>query len=126
MSSGFWFMVSVVAAMAMSLVAVLGWFSHRKREREAHYRSETVRRITETGDGGAALKFLEEVKKAEASRTRNGARLAGLITIAAGAGLTIFLAAFVVGAPVYLVGLIPVFVGVALLVFTEFILKAPK
>jgi len=127
MSGAFWFMVTVVAAVAMSLVAVLGWFNLRKKEREAHYRSETLRRITQSPDPAAAMAFLREVEKAEAARTRNGARIAGLVTIAAGVGLTIFLNAAVFGAPrlFYLVGLIPILVGVALLVFTELIAR-PK
>lgn len=127
MSAAFWFMVTVVAAAAMSLVAVLGWLTLRKREREAHYRSEAVRRISESGDSAAALEIIRELQKAEVSRMRNGARIAGLVTIAAGLGLMVFLAAAVVGAqgPIYLVGLIPILVGVALLIFTELIAK-PK
>jgi ferric-dicitrate binding protein FerR (iron transport regulator) len=127
MSAAFWFMVTVVAAVAMSLIAVLGWLSLRKREREAYYRSEAVRKVAESGDSAAALEIIRELQKAEASRMRNGARLAGLVTIAAGLGLMVFLAVVVVGAqrPIHLVGLIPVLVGVALLIFTELIMR-PK
>jgi fatty acid desaturase len=120
-------MVTVIAAAALSLIAVLAWLNLRKREREAHYRSEAVRRIVETGDAAAALEIIRELQNADTSRMRNGARLAGLVTIAAGIGLTVFLAAAVAGAehPIYLVGLIPILVGVALLIFTELIVK-PK
>lgn len=125
MPAAFWFMIAVVVAVSMSFVAVMGWFDHRKEQREAHFRSETVRRITESGDSSAALEFLRELQRAEALRTRSKARLAGLVTIGAGAGLMFFLFAFVVGSPVYLVGLIPVLVGVALLIFTEVMMR-PK
>jgi hypothetical protein len=143
MSAAFWFMVTVVAAVGLSLVAVFGWFDHKKKERETHYRSETVRKITEAGDAAAALQFLRELERSDALRSRGRTRLAGLVTIAAGVGLMIFLRNFVgfmpvslpggepVAAipapmPIYLVGLIPVFVGVALLVYTEFMMKPPK
>ena len=125
MSAAFWFMVTVVAAVGMSFVAVLGWFDHKRKEREAHFRSETVRRIMESGDSAAALEFVREIGKESALQVRSKARLAGLITLGAGIGLMVFLAALVSGAPVYLVGLIPVSVGVALLVFTE-IMQRPK
>jgi Flp pilus assembly protein TadB len=125
MSDAFWFMVTVVAAVGMSLIAVLGWLNVRKSEREAHHRSEMIRRITESRDSTAALELVRELEKADAARRRNGARLAGLVTIAAGAGLMIFLYAAVFGAsgPIYLVGLISILVGVALLVFTELIAR---
>jgi hypothetical protein len=137
MSSAFWFMVTVIVAVGMSLVAVLGWFDHKKKESEAHYRAETVRRITEAGDAAAALQFLRDLEKSDALRSRSRARLAGLVTIAAGVGLTIFLHSFIgftaldggsgrPPVPIYLVGLIPIFVGVALLVFTEFMMKPTK
>jgi hypothetical protein len=125
MPAPFWFMIAVIVAVSMSFIAVMGWFDHKKKEREAHFRNETIRRIAESGDSSAALEFLRELQRAEALQTRSKARLAGLVTIGAGAGLMFFLAQFVVGAPVYLVGLIPVFVGVALLIFTEFMMK-PK
>jgi hypothetical protein len=142
MSPAFWFMVTVVAAVALSLIAVFGWFGHKKKEREANYRAETVRRITEAGDAAAALQFLRDLDKADAVQSRGRTRLAGLVTIAAGIGLMVFLRNFVGftpvtlgdGAavstgpvvPIYLVGLIPVLVGAALLVYTEFMMKPPK
>jgi uncharacterized membrane protein YidH (DUF202 family) len=137
MSPAFWFMVTVIVAVGLSLVAVFGWFDHKKKERETHYRSETVRRITEAGDAAAALQFLRELEKSDSLRSRSRARLAGLVTIAAGVGLTIFLRNFVgftpleggnrgAPVPIHLVGLIPIFVGVALLVYTEFMMKPPK
>lgn len=137
MSPAFWFMVTVVAAVLLSLVAVFGWFSHKKKEREAHYRAETVRRITEAGDAAAALQFLRDLEKSDAWRSRSRTRLAGLVTIASGIALMLFLHNFVgftpidggpsgPVVPIHLVGLIPVLVGAALLVFTEFMMKPPK
>jgi len=123
MSAAFWFMVSVVATAGISFTAVVIWLATRAKEREDQNRNETIRRIMETGDSAPVLEYLREVEKAEALRTRNKARLIGLITIAVGVALMFFLAMSVAGAPIYLVGLIPLLVGVALLVFTEFMMK---
>lgn len=126
MSAAFWFMVTVTFAVTMSFIAVVAWFDHKKKEREARFRDDTVRRITESGDSAAALEFLRETQRAEAQQVRTKARLAGLITIGAGAGLMIFLAGSVDGPPVYLVGLIPALVGVGLLIYSEFMMRPTK
>lgn len=126
MSAAFWFMIAVVVTVTMSFVALMVWFDHRKKDREARFRSETVRRISESGDSAAVLEFLRETQRAEALQVHSKARLAGLITTGAGTGLAIFLAASMAGSPAWLVGLIPVFVGVALLIYTEFMMRPTK
>lgn len=123
MSAAFWFMIAVVATAGLSFAAVVIWLAVRAKERADHRRNDTIRRIAESGDPAPALEYLREIEKAESSRARGRVRLTGLVTIAVGAGLTFFLAAFVVGAPVYLAGTIPLLVGVALLIFSEFMMK---
>jgi hypothetical protein len=60
---------------------------------------------------------LREEEKIGARRTREGLKLAGFITCAVGLGLLIALRAIIPDMPVYLVGFIPLFVGVALLAY---------
>ena len=56
---------------------------------------------------------------------RGGQRLGGLITLAVGIGLMVFLKAVATDEPgVYLVGLIPLLIGVALLAYSYVL--APK
>jgi Flp pilus assembly protein TadB len=124
-SVAFWFMVAVVVTAGLSFVSLVVWLGQRDKERkaqEAHYRNETVRKIAESGESAAALEYLREIDRAQAQRTRNGLRLGGLITIAAGVGLMVFLHQLV-ARDVYLVGSIPVLVGVAILVYTELFVK---
>jgi nucleoside recognition membrane protein YjiH len=128
------FMFLSVGSIALfSFIAVAAWADARRREREAYYKSETLKKIAEAqGAGtGSAIEFLreealrraEEKKSAERHR-REGIKLGGLVTAAVGIGLMIFLRAIEGDKPVYLVGLIPVLIGVALLAYSY--LLAPK
>src|SRR5262245_22497297 len=139
--------LSIGSIALFSFIAVAAWSDARRREREAHYKSETIKKIAEAQGPGAqaALEFLREEAARQEQRQvnaalhrREGMKLGGLITIAVGIGLMIFLRAIVNGmpsspppgapahdpVPVYLVGLIPFLVGVALLAYTY--LLAPK
>lgn len=120
--------LSVASVALFSFVAVAVWSSERRREREAYYRSETLRKIAETqGAGGnSAIEFLREEEKNATRRRQEGQKLGGLITLAVGVGMIIFIKAVDRGDrdPAYLVGLIPVLIGAALLAYVYFL--APK
>lgn len=106
--------VTMIAAFAFTSVA--SWADARRREREAFYRSETLKRIAESSSGGAeaALAVIREQDRIAHRQRADGQRLGGMLCIAVAAGLMIFLWA-TAARPVYLVGLIPGLVGVALL-----------
>ena len=111
-----------------SFLAVAVWSSERRREREAYYRSESIRKIAESqGAGGSsAIEFLREEGKSTARRRSEGQKLGGLVTVAVGISLMVFIKAVDVRdpEPAYLVGLIPLLIGVALLAYSY--LLAPK
>jgi len=115
--------LSVAVAALFSFVAVVVWAGERRKEREAYYRSETIKKIAESGSSGAAMEFMRETERISASRTRGGLRLAGLIVSGAGAGLMTFLRSVNDGPP-YQVGLIPLLVGAALFFYGQFL--APR
>jgi len=87
------------------------------REREAYYRSETVKKIAELSGGAAALEYLREDEKKSAMRRTRAIRLGGMITAASGIALTVFLYVIVQGQAVYLAGLIPILVGLSLILY---------
>lgn len=118
-----------VASVALfSFVTVAVWSQERRREREAYYRSETVKKIAETQSvgGSSAIEYLREFEKSATRRRREGLKLGGLVTVAVGISMMIFIGAVARHDPdpAYLVGLIPLAIGLALLGYAYFL--APK
>ena len=109
--------LAVAATGMWAFVAVVTWADIRRKEREAFYKHETIKKISEMpGESGLAL--LREDERNTARRRRENIRLGGLITSAVGVGLMIFLRAIDPREPAYLVGLIPILVGFALLTYS--------
>jgi hypothetical protein len=118
-------LVPIVAIVSVfTFVSFAVWFGTRQKEREAFYKSETLRRITESSGEGAkaAIELLKEEERMKRVKAREGMKVGGLVNIGLGLGLTIFLWALV-SPQVALVGLIPGFIGVALLIYV--LLLAP-
>jgi len=116
--------IVVVGAIGLfSWLAVGAWTDSRRREREAYYRSEVVKKLSEM-PGDAALALLREQEHNATRRQREGLRLSGLVTAAVGIGLMIFLRALMPDAPIYLVSLIPLLIGAAFLLHSYVL--APK
>ena len=119
--------LSIGAISLFSFVAVATWVEARRKERQAYYRSETIKRIAETqGAGGtAALEFLREENRLAWRRVREGLKLGGLVTAAAGIGVMVFLGAILrSNRGMLLIGFIPLMVGMALMTYAY--LMAPK
>jgi hypothetical protein len=123
--------LSIGSVALFSFVAVAVWFESRRKEREAYYKSETLKKIAESGAGGdTALEFLREQEKIRERQRRDGLRLGGLISGVVGVALMIFLRAMAhdphtgVEAEVYLVGLTPLLIGIVLFLYPY--LLAPK
>jgi hypothetical protein len=113
--------LSVVVTAALSFIAVMVWLGHRKKEREAFYRSETMKKIAESGSAAAAIEYVRETERIAAARTRGALKLAGLVTMSAGIGLMAFLSVvFYQKAAGLFLGLIPVLVGLALFAYGQF------
>jgi|ERR1700677_3597403 hypothetical protein len=114
--------IPVVGSIALfSFLAVASWADARRKEREAYYNSEAVKKIAESSSEGAksALELLREKEKNAFRRRLEGLKLGGLITTAVGLGVMVLLRGIVEpgDGPVYLVGVIPLLIGAALLVY---------
>jgi hypothetical protein len=121
------FLVPIVGSIALfSFLAVASWSEARRKEREAYYKSETLKKIAESSGEGAksALELIREQEKNSVRRRLEGMKIGGLVTVAVGIGLMIFLRGVEHEEPVYLVGLMPLLIGVALLLYP--LMLAPK
>ncbi len=114
--------IPVVGSIALfSFLAVASWSDARRREREAYYKSEMLKKIAESSGEGAksALELVREQERNTSRRRLEGMKLGGLITAAVGIGVMALLHGIANDdGPVYLVGLIPLLVGLALLVYS--------
>ena len=112
---------SLLLVGLFAFLSVMVWSRERRREREAYYRSETLRKTAEAQGttGGAMLEVLREEERIANRQRRESQKVSGLVTIAAGVGLTVFLK-IVDGNdrdPAYVVGVIPVLIGTAFLLY---------
>jgi hypothetical protein len=108
-----------------TFLSIIFWVSYRKREREAFYKSEILRRITEaSGESAkAAIELLKEDDRLKRISAREGLKIGGVVCIGVGIGLVIFLWTLI-GPKVALCGLIPGFIGVAMLIYV-FLMAVP-
>ena len=118
--------LSVGAVALFSMISISSWSSARQKEREAYYKNDMLKKLAEAQGPGAnsALELLREEDRIVTVRTRWGLQIGGLITGAAGLGVLIFLRVLVGPNGVWLCGLIPLFVGVALYVSARFVKPA--
>jgi len=114
-------LIPIVGSIALfSFLAVASWSDARRKERESYYKNETLKKIAESsGDGArAAIELLHAEERTALQKRREGIKLGGLITLATGIALMIFLRGVAQDDPgAYLVGVIPALVGAALLLY---------
>ena len=103
-------------ALFVVFIPLVTCLESRRKEREAFYQADTMRRLTEsTTDGAkAALELIREQARQERIKMREGLKIGGIITAFVGIGVVALLNE--VGGP-KLAGLIPLLVGVAMLVY---------
>ena len=104
------------AVALFSFLAVASWSDARRRERESYYKNDMLKKLAESQGAGAnsALELMREEARLRAMRRREGLRIGGMVTAAVGVSLLIFLRGLMGHDPVYLCGLIPLLIGVAL------------
>ncbi|HEY0553228.1 MAG TPA: DUF6249 domain-containing protein [Thermoanaerobaculia bacterium] len=108
---------SVIMIAVFTFISVQVWAEQRRKEREAFYRSEVLRKLAEsTGEQvQQVLDVMREQDHNEERQRREGGKLAGLIVTAVGIGLCLMFAFLTPGA-VWAIGLIPLLIGAALLI----------
>jgi len=120
---GLWMFLSIGAVSLFAVfIPLVSWIESRRREREAFYKAETLRRIAEApGEGAkAALELMRQEEFMKRVKMIEGLKLGGLINLAVGIGLSVMLYAMAGKTGPFLVGAIPGLIGVALLIYVFF------
>ena len=111
--------LSVLILAVFSFLSVAVWSDNRRKEREAYYRCEALKRIAEGTGGAVAVDCLREQERIEARKRRERMRVGGLVTTAVSVPFTVFV--YVVTMPnrpgAWTLGLIPLCAGLALLAY---------
>jgi hypothetical protein len=126
-SFGLWAFLSVGAvALFAVFIPLVTYIDSRRKEREAFYKAETFRRLTESSGEGAkaAMELMREEGRQKQIKTIEGLKIGGLVNVGVGIGLVIFLRSLIGGSnSPWLCGLIPGMVGVAMLVYVFFMAR---
>jgi hypothetical protein len=126
---GLWLFLSVGAvSLFVVFLPLVTWMENRRKEREAFYQSETIRRLAEgSGEGArAAVELMREQNRLARIKIKEGMKIGGVVNLGVGIGLVIFLRVLLgtgQGSP-FLCGLIPGFIGIGMLAYV-FFLAAP-
>lgn len=123
------FVFLAVSAVALySYLSITSFVNGRRKEREAYYKNETVRRLTENQGAGAdaAIALMREEDRLWGRRRLEGLKIGGLVTTAVGIGTMVFLGIATdenhwIGIGI---GIIPFVVGIALLLYAYWL--APR
>lgn len=126
---GLWLFLSVGAvALFVVFIPLVTWMENRRKEREAFYQAETIRRLAESSGSGAtaALELMREQNRLARIKMLEGMKIGGIINLGVGVGLVIFLRVLLGAGPgsPFLCGLIPGFIGIGMLIYA-FFLAAP-
>ena len=108
--------LAVGAIALFTMISISVWSDARRKEREAYYKNDMLKKVAESQGAGAAsaLELLREEHRLATVQRKQAFKTGGLIVAAVGVGLLIFLRALIHDAPIYLVGLMVFLIGAAL------------
>lgn len=121
---GLWLFLSIGAvSLFVVFIPLVVWLDSRRKEREAFYKADTVRRLTEASPEGAkaALDLMREEDRIRRLKMMEGLKIGGLVNVAVGVGLGMMLYTLLGAHGPFMVGAIPGLIGVALLVYGFFL-----
>jgi len=134
-AGGTFLFLSVLMVSVFTFVSIAVWTEARRKEREAYYKAESLRRIAEIpGEGGKYViemmreeeRIQLEKERRQDAKKRDGLILGGMVNVGVGLGLGIFLYSLAGRNSPYMVGLLVVLVGLALLAYALFFLPKPS
>ncbi len=115
--------VIVTAVISVfAFISVVVWADNHRKERESFHQHQTYQKMLDSGSSAdtvvAFVQDQEDRQRRDQEREKiRGLRMGGVITTAVGVALTAFLFFIAPEEPVYLVGLMPLGVGLVLCYF---------
>ena len=96
--------LAVGAIALFTMISITAWSDARRKEREAYYKNDMLKKVAESQGPGAAsaIELLREEHRIMTTRRKQELKTSGLIVGAAGLGMIPFLYALIHGAPIYL------------------------
>jgi len=131
-AAGLFLFLSVVIIAVFTFISIAVWTEARRKEREAYYKAETIRRLTEMpgGEGArAVIEMMREEERIDKERAAaaelkklDGLKIGGVVNIFIGIALYLFMRS--VGGPA-MVGAFPLAIGVALAIYAYALTPKP-
>ena len=115
-------MVPIIGSIVLfAFLSVVGWAREKRREREAFYRHEVLKKLVDQGGEGGlqVLEMMRREAELQDRRRRETRILGGLVTTVLGLSLMILLYALTPDG-VWTAGLIPASVGAVILLYALF------
>jgi hypothetical protein len=117
--------VEIGGLLASILLPVFGftvvatWIDARKKEREAFYQNELLKKLADTPGPQAqqVIEFMREQELQKEQRAREGLKVGGVVVAMVGIAMTVMLAVLEPSKALWGVGLVPLLTGVGLLTY---------
>jgi len=108
-------LIPIVGTIALfGFLSVASWADARRREREAFFRHELLKKVAESPGGQQVVELLRQEEADRIERQRQAIQLAGWVTLGVGIGVGVLLSQLVRLAGLWAVGAVPALVGAAL------------
>lgn len=120
---------SVIMITVFVFITVSTWAEQRRKEREAFYRSEVLKKLADSTGTQAqqVLEMMREQDRRLEQRSREKKKLVGLILTGTGLGLCLM---FALTTPnqnhEWAIGLIPLLIGLAMLLYAYVLAPRPE
>lgn len=118
---------TLIPIAGIAMIVLIVYFEEKRKAKQALYRNELLKKIADS-QGDAADKIMEMIRQEELDikiRRREGIKLGGLITAAAGLGAMALLFMLVPAQPVWITGVVPLLIGLALFIYAQVLSPRP-
>ena len=118
---------TLIPISGIAMIVLIVYFEEKRKAKQALYKNELLKKIADS-QGDAADKIMEMIRQEELDikiRRREGIKLGGLITAAAGLGAMALLFMLVPAQPVWIAGVVPLLIGLALFIYAQVLSPRP-